>query len=255
MGIYDGLDFKEADEKICSVTTGLVKDNWDSKHPGMIKAEYFLGTTGVNVTGWIPVASPYASKDCGMYMLPEVGSEVVIAFNMGNRNCPIVIGSLWNKKNTLPTETAVEKNTVKRFKSKGGCEIIFNEEKGKEKIEIYTPGKQQITLEDEKQTITIQDKKMKNGVIIQGNDGNVKLFAEKKLMFDVGNTTVLTLDGTGKSVKIATDQITIDASKTIKVKGQNATLEGAQMTIKGTSKLAVQSSGMTQIKGTTVKIN
>ena len=46
-----------AGDRICSVTTGLVKNNWDDKHPGMIQAEYFLGTQGKNVTGWMPVAS------------------------------------------------------------------------------------------------------------------------------------------------------------------------------------------------------
>lgn len=255
MGMFNEWVISGADEKICSVTTGLVKNNWDDGHPGMVKVEYFLGTQGKNVTGWVPVMAPYAYQDCGMYFLPEIGSEVVIAFNMGDRNCPIIIGCLWNKKNKLMKDTASEGNKIKRFKTKGGCEVVFEEEKGKEAIEVHTPANLKIRIEDEKQTITIQDKEKKNGVSIDAKEGSMQLFADKKITVEVGKKAMMTFDGSKNSVTVKADDIKEEATKACALKGQNVQLEGTQMNIKGKSQLSVQSSGMAQIKGATVKIN
>ncbi len=240
---------------VCSIITGLVKENWDDAHPGMVKAEYFLGTAGKNVTGWIPVAVPYAHKDCGLYLLPEIGSEVVIAFHMGNRNCPVVLGCLWNQKNALPANTATKKNTIKRFKSKGGCEVVFEEEKDKEAIEIHTPGGLMFRFDDEKKKILAADGEQKNGISIDAKAGEVKLFGDGKLVLEVGGNAILTLDGKAKSATIKADSIKGDASQSYEVSGQNLKIEGTQTEIKGKSQLNLQSSGMTQVKGATVKIN
>lgn len=242
-------------DRICSVTTGLVKNNWDDKHPGMIQAEYFLGTQGKNVTGWMPVASMYAFNGCGLYFLPEIGSEVVIAFNMGDRNCPIAVGCLWNKKNVIPAETAVEKNIVKRLKTKGGCEVVFVDEKEKESIEIHTPAGFHLRIDDEKKVISIEDKEKKNGICIEAEKGSVKLAADKKMIFEASGKEMLVLDGGRGSVSIKGDDIKEEASKSYAVKGQNVKLEGTQMALKGNSQLNVQSGGVAQIKGSMVKIN
>lgn len=251
--VHDGV--RDADEKVYSITTGLVKNNWDQDHPGMVQAEYFLGTKGSNVTGWIPVAVPYAHKSCGMYVLPEIGTEVVIAFNLGDRNCPVVIGSLWNQENTLPEDTAVENNTVKRFRTKGGCEVVFTEEQGKEAIEIHTPADLRLRIEDENQTVLLADKEQKNGLLIEAADGRVKLCADKNMIFEVGGKEMLTLDANVGSLTIEADDISTKASKSYTIKGQNTALEGAQVSVKGNSQLSIQSGGIAQIKGATVKIN
>lgn len=255
MGMFHEWIVSGADERVCSVTTGLVKNNWDDGHPGMVKVEYFLGTQGKNVTGWLPVAAPYAYEDCGIYLLPEIGSEVVIAFNMGDRNCPVVIGCLWNKKNKLMKDTAVEGNKIKRFKTKGGCEVVFEEEKGKEAIEVHTPASLKLRIEDENQTITIQDKEKKNGILIDAKKGSIELFADKKMTLAVGGKEMFSLDGSKNSVTVKADEIKEETTKSHTVTGQNVKLDGTQIAIKGKSQLSVQSNGMAQFKGATVKIN
>lgn len=244
-----------SDDRIFSVTTALVKENWNKDFPGMVKVEMFLGETGKNVTGWVPVMSPYAGKGYGHYTLPEVGSEVVVAFNMGDRNCPIVIGSLWNDKNALPAETAADKNFVKRFKTKGGCEVIFNDEDKKQKIEVKTPGGFGITIEDEKKTIKIHDKSGKNGITINEEKGTVAITADKKLTFGVGGSDVITLDGSGKSATIKTNTVKIDAAQSFEAKGQSTKIEGATIKVNAQGTLDIASSGMTNVKGSMVKIN
>ena len=255
MGMLGEWVISGADERICSVVTAVVKNNWDSRHPGMVRVEYTIGTAGKNLTGWVPVAMPYAFQDCGLYALPEIGAEVVVAFNMGDRNCPIVIGSLWNRKNAFPKDTAAEGNKVKRFRTKGGCDVVFKEEKGKEAMELHTPGGLAIRMEDGENAITIQDREKKNGIRIGAKAGEITLFADEKIVFEAGGKNMVELAGRSGAVTLKGDDIRAEGTKGLTIKGQNVKLEGTQTDIQGKSRLAVESSGMAQIKGATVKIN
>ena len=89
-GYNSGAD---ADGIINGVVTGTVKENYDKDNPGKVKVELFLGERGLNVTGWIPVMTPYAGNKYGGYALPEVGDEVVVAFLMGDRNSSEACGA------------------------------------------------------------------------------------------------------------------------------------------------------------------
>ncbi len=246
---------KIGEDRVFSVTTALVKENWDKEYPGMIKVEMFLGEAGKNVTGWVPVMSVYGGKNFGYYALPEVGAEVVVAFNMGDRNCPIVIGTLWNNDNTLPPETADEKNLVKRFKTKGGCELIFNDEDKKQKIEVKTPGGFGLSIEDEAKTITLHDSAGKNAITINEENGTLNIKADKKITLSVGGSDIMTLDGSGKAATVKTNNINLEAVQALQLKGQNTKLEGSMIKIDAQGSLEASSGGMTQVKGSMVKIN
>lgn len=257
MKFYDNmLESRRYDsEKEYSVTTGIVKQNWDSEHQGMVKAEFFIGEQGKNVTGWIPVMMPYAGNGYGSYTLPEIGDTVVIAFNRGDRNCPIVIGSLWSKVNALPAETACEKNTVKCFLTKGGCQVLFDDENGKNKIEISTPKKMKVAIEDEKQVITVSDENGNNGIVIDCSKGAVSVNAEKKMQLCAGGGPMITLDGSANSIELKSNKIDLNGSQSLNAKGSNTQLSGSMVTLKGDSTVKLESSGIMQVKGAMVKIN
>ncbi len=256
MGIFDGLTVRQDTAFMGGITTGVVKENWDEEHAGMVKVDIFLGENGKNITGWIPVMTSYGGKDYGMYTLPEVGSEVVIAFNMGDRNCPIVLGSLWNKKNTIPADTAVEKNTIKRFRTKGGHDITFSEEEGKAKLTVTTPNKLTIECDDEQKTISLSDVDGKNKLVVNSKDGNIEIKADKKITLNVGGSDVITVssDGGGK-VDIKAGAVSVNASQKLELKGNNTKVNGAMIDIDGSSQVKVNSSGVTTINGSMVKIN
>lgn len=257
MSLFEELyqnDAQRNDHRLHSVTTGKVVENWDEKHPGMVRVELFLGEEGKNQTDWIRVAQPYAGKGCGSYFLPEVGDEVVLAFHMGDPDNPIVIGSLWNQVDTVPEETAREKNDVKRLKTKGGHELVFTEESGKETLTLHTPGKLTLTMEDEAKTITVSDDGGKNLVTIDGKNGTVTVTAEKKLVLDVGSGG-LTLDGQGKKALLKMDNISIEAGQSLALKGQNVKIEGAMMKVEASGNLEAKAGGILTLKGSMAKIN
>lgn len=248
--------------KIQGIATGIVKENFDKEYQGMVKVEMYLGENGKNVTGWIPVMSSYAGSEYGNYWMPEVGQEVVIGFHFGERDYPIVLGCLWNKKNILPKETANEKNTIKKFTTKGGCQIVFDDEEGKEKIEIGTPEELSITIEDEKKLIQVKDKKGDNTIVMDCDKGTITFQAKTKLEFKVGKEAILTMDD--KEVKIKNKTIEQEGTQKVAISGQNINVSAksnvdiaanANVSVKGNSGVKLNSSGITEVKGSMVKIN
>lgn len=241
--------------EIAGIITGLVKENWDEEHPGMVKVEYFFGESGKNLTGWVPVATPYAGNGYGYYALPEVGTEVVLAFLMGNRNCPIVLGCIWNQENALPSETANENNTIKKLMTKGGCVIEFSEEEEKQQISIKTPKELCVLLNDEDETIQVSDSEGKNGVLMDSKGGTMTLLADKSLEVKVGGDVLLSLGGNPKAVEITGGKITCNADQSLELKSQTVKMEGTSTQIKGQGTLKLEADGTAQIKGAMVQLN
>lgn len=237
------------------VARGIVKENWDSKHPGKVKAELFLGEDGANITGWIPVMTPYAGKNFGSYFLPEVGTEVIVGFTMGDRNCPVVLGCLWNTESPIPEDTADKDNKTKRLKTKGGCEVVITETENKQKIEIKTAQNTGILIDDENSKIRIGDGDKKNGIEIDIKGGVITLEAEKKIVLKAGGSEIGTFDGSGKSVKLESGKIELSAQSDLAAKGQNVKLDGTSVAVSANGSLSIKSNGMTEVKGSMVKIN
>ena len=275
MGLFDEMlndsgGHEGETANVSGVAIGVVKENWNQDHPGMVRVQISLGADGKNLTDWIPVAVPYGGKEFGTYFQPEIGSQVVLAFHLGDINCPIVIGCLWNRTDTLPPDTANEKNTVKLIRTKGGNTISISEESGKEKITVETKGKLKLLLDDENQKISLQDEKADNAVVLDAKGGEMKFSSKKSAVFEMNGKKMLTLDGSANSVTVKAGSISLEADQGLKLKGQTLNQEGsstsikgqdvkiesqAALSLKGTASLKAESSGIAELKGTMVKIN
>lgn len=258
MDIFHDL-FEEKDEKnnFSGIVTGIVKEIYNKSFPGMIKAEIFMTDGTVNVTDWMRIVVPYGGKDKGMYFLPDIGDEVVIAFERGDIARPFVLGVLWNNVDTIPKDSVDEKNNIKKIKTRGGHEIIFDDTEKKEKINIITPKKSTISIDDEKSTITITAKgdNGDNKLELDSKNGNITISAKKKLVLDAADSKAqIIMDGQSKSIKINCDNINLDG-KSIKVKGNNISINGSTTDINASGSLNVKSKGAANIKGSIVKIN
>ncbi len=244
------------DNTIYGLVTGLVKENYNKDHPGMVKVEMFMTDGTLNVTDWIRVIVPYGGKDRGMYFLPEVGDEVAIAFERGDIEKPYVIGSLWNVNvDKIPEKTVAEKNTIKKLKTKGGHEIIFDDKEKKEKLEIITPKKSKIVMDDENSLITISaaGDNGENILKLDSKNGVVTITGKKKIVLDAGGTKI-TIDGSGKKIDIEGNNINLKGTN-IKEEGQAISIKGTKTEISASASLDVKSDGIANIKGSMVKIN
>jgi len=259
LNFYDELlSDKKEDKTYPEVTApgllnAIVKDIWDEKHKGMIKVEYLMGEKNKKTSDWVRVMTPYGGKGFGNYWLPEIGTEVLVGFIHGNMNMPVVLGCLWNDKDKLPEGVASEKNETKTIITKGGNKITFTETQGKETITVNTPKGLKILLDDEKETIHIQDKEKTNGLIMDCKGGTIDLKAKKEISLTIGTKEAIKVDA--NTVKIASGTIQLDAQQSLKMKGQSSSLTGTSVKVKADGELKLQATGMTQLKGSMVKIN
>lgn len=174
----------------------------------------------------------YSGKERGVMFLPEIGDEVVVAFENGDPERPVVLGSLWNGKDLGPrnpyrNQDDIKQNEVKRIITKSGNTIEIIDTSGKEVIDLYTAKKEcSVQLNNENKTITVHSEKD----IISNSPENIKESSMK-----------ITMD--------AVDEINEAAGKKIKINaGVELYLEGPGGSIK------IDASGVT-IQGVLVKIN
>lgn len=130
------------------VVIGRVYDNNDPDKLGRIKIQYFWQAD--NQTFWARMMTPHAGYDRGFYFMPEKGDEVVVAFEDGDPERPIILGCLWNKPDTPPTEDfwggEYPDNNVKRIVTKSGHRIQLVDTPGQNAISIATPTHLKISL-------------------------------------------------------------------------------------------------------------
>jgi len=125
-----------------------VMEHNDPAKLGRIKVQYFWQED--NAAHWARMVSPHAGADRGFMFLPEVGDEVVVGFEDGDIERPIVIGCVWNGVDKAPRQEfwggELESNDVKRIVTKSGHRIQMVDKKGKESIVLATPKELKVSL-------------------------------------------------------------------------------------------------------------
>lgn len=138
------------------VVTAVVTNNQDPDGLNRVKVRFpWLGDD--DESHWARVATPMAGNGRGLYLLPEVDDEVLVAFEHGVVEYPYVIGSLWNGKDRPPESNADGKNNMRTLKSRSGSIIRLNDTDGSEKVEIIgANGGASIVLDLSNNSITIK---------------------------------------------------------------------------------------------------
>jgi phage baseplate assembly protein V len=86
-----------------AVATVVERDN-----NGQVKLNYPWLDASLR-SDWVPVAAPMAGAGRGVFMMPEVGDEVVVGFQQGDLDQPIVLGFMWNGVDQPPAADARER--------------------------------------------------------------------------------------------------------------------------------------------------
>ncbi|THF73420.1 hypothetical protein E6C55_29255 [Cohnella fermenti] len=220
------------------VYIGIVADNKDPENYGRVKLTIPVFDEQ-KTTGWARVATLMAGKERGSLFVPEVGDEVVVAFQMGDLRNPIVIGSLWSSKSKPPAGKD-EKNNIRKLHSRGGHELSFDDTDGDGKLTVKTKKGHTLELLDKSDTLTIKEANGQNSIVIKGGSANeitVKSGETKITINNKGDVEISSM----KSVKLKSTQVTLEASATMDIKA------GAALNLK--------TDGMLTLKGSMVKIN
>jgi len=122
----------------------------DPQRQGQVQVQYYWQEQGQ--TTWIRHLTPYAGADRGLFFRPEVGDEVLVAFEEGDPERPVILGSAWNMSDAIPNEDfwggETHNNDVKRIVTKSGHRISFIDKQGEEAIGIATPTHAKLVLHE-----------------------------------------------------------------------------------------------------------
>lgn len=141
----------------------LVSDLVDPASLGRIAVELpWLGSDGSAVRAWATLLSPYADQDQGFQALPEVGSQVVVAFEAGDPRRPYIVGACWNGVETLP-EAPSAANDKRLIKTRSGSMLVFDDAAAGAKVTLSTPSGHTLELDDQGSSITVTHS---NGTVI-----------------------------------------------------------------------------------------
>ncbi|HLK48654.1 MAG TPA: phage baseplate assembly protein V [Bryobacteraceae bacterium] len=139
------------------VAVAIVRQNKDDSGQGRVKVSYPWHSQPQE-SYWARVAMPMAGKTRGIYFIPEVQDEVLVAFERGDMRFPYVVGSLWNGQDQSPETNADGKNDIRVVRSRKGHKLTFND---------GSKGLVQLELNDGKK-IAIDD----NGIVVDDGNGN-----------------------------------------------------------------------------------
>lgn len=190
------------------VAVAIVRQNKDDSGHGRVKVTYPWHSQP-RESYWARLAMPMTGKERGMYFVPEVDDEVLVAFERGDLRFPYVVGSLWNGKDKSPASNADGKNDLRLIRSRKGHKLTFDDgSKGTVRLEL-NDGKK-LTIDDD--GIVLEDGKG-NSLAIKSNSGELTIQAAQQLT-------------------IKAPKISIEATGTLDVKSNAAlNLRGATVAI------------------------
>ena len=181
------------------VYVALVTDIKDPDGQGRVKVTlpWSPDTGGARYDAWARLAVLMAGKNRGTWFVPDVGDEVLVAFEAGDPRRPYVIGALWNGVDAPPETMDGSGNNYKKVvRSRNGVKITLDDQDGQEKFICETPGGQKITLKDGPGSVEIVDS---NGNSIKLETAGVTVTASAKVTVNAS------------TVAISAGMVTVDA--------------------------------------------
>jgi type VI secretion system secreted protein VgrG len=115
---------------------------------GRVKVQFHWdreGKLNADSSCWLRVAQVWAGKGWGAFFWPRIGHEVVVIFEEGDPDQPLVIGSVYNAENMAPFKLPLRKKLggIKSASVSGTSKenfngIVFFDEKGHEHTSIHS---------------------------------------------------------------------------------------------------------------------
>lgn len=164
---------------------GVVTDRDDPTAQGRLRLS-FPWMNGDQPSAWAPVVAPMAGQDRGLWFMPEVGDEVMVAFEQGDFDHPFVLGYLWNGVDTPPSNEPQERVIV----TPGGHELRFHDKDGAKQVQLKTSSGLKVLLDEVAKTISLETPGM---ISVKLDD----------------TATSLVLSGGGRSISLISGQVQI----------------------------------------------
>jgi hypothetical protein len=221
--IEDAVDKLQG--KFYGVVTGKVINLLDPMSLGRVQVQLpFIDS--IDLSPWARIALPMAGYGHGSYFIPNIGDEVLVAFEHGDVSSPYIIGSLWNAMAPPPLLSPIPQ--IRANRTLAGNQVVFSE---------IPP------------TVTIQNGPTPFGVLPTppSPTGPHQTVTLKPAGVQIFATSVQIVSGTNV-INMTPDGITISSSKNLNLIASGIiNMAGSAININGGSQVSVM--------GTLVKIN
>jgi len=248
-GLASGLGGRAA-RRLAGVVVAQVSDVRDPQRLGRVRLTFPWLSDGY-VSDWARTVQPGAGRDRGALVLPEVGDEVLVAFEHGDVRRPYVVGGLHNGVDTPPEgegpladegSGAVNRRS---FVSRTGQRVDLLDEEG---------ARQGLSLRTGDGTISLVLDATGTELSLR-SDGTVRIEGARGIALDAGSGT---LELRGARVELAaTDGVDVDAgtgSASVSAAGELA-LTGGTARLEGTARATVRGGQSCDVSAALVRIN
>lgn len=193
-----------------------------------------------NQTYWARIATLMAGDGRGSWFMPEVGDEVLVAFEMGKIDHPYVIGFLWSEKDKPPVKDDAIDPSVRRLRTVKNHRIDFDDRDGKERVLVQSQSEHALELSDAEKFVELRS----NGKrLIRLDDQS------PKIEIHTAGTPKIDLDEQGSKITIETAPSKVVLSATsVKIEVGANSIEVSQ------SGITISATGSLMLKGTTVTL-
>jgi type VI secretion system secreted protein VgrG len=113
---------------------------------GRVKVQFFWdrdGSNSLDSSCWVRVAQASAGARFGAHFWPRINQEVVVAFEEGDPDRPLIVGSVYNAANMPPYELAknqtrsgIKTHSTPNGSSQNFNELRFEDKKGQEEVYV-----------------------------------------------------------------------------------------------------------------------
>jgi type VI secretion system secreted protein VgrG len=181
---------------------------------GRVKVQFHWdreGTKNENSSCWIRVAHGWAGKNWGMVHIPRIGQEVVVAFEEGDIDRPLIVGNVYNAEQMPPYDLPANmtQSGVKSRSSKGGSpanfnEIRFEDKKGAEQLYVHAEKNQDTVVEND-QTLDV------------GRDKSDHIHRDKRIVVDRNHDESIGANMTIGVMQNLTETVALNYAETVGV--------------------------------------
>jgi uncharacterized protein involved in type VI secretion and phage assembly len=226
------------------VYVGIVTDNKDPDGKYRVRVRIPSQANG-DASGTSSESTFGAGDNRGMYNMPEVNDEVLLAFENGEVSHGYVVGTLWNKSAKVTDKNADGDNNDRWYRSRTGSMLKFGDKTEETCILVQSSVGHKVFLDD----------KSPGTILVQHSSGNTKItLLEKDIKIESKGDTI-----------VDCDNFKLTAKTNIEMKSGSDTKITASANIKGqaSSNIELQASGMGKfvssgtmtIQGAMVNIN
>jgi phage baseplate assembly protein gpV len=134
---------------------------------------------------------PMAGDRRGTYFMPEVGDEVVVGFDGGNPNMPIILGAVWNNRAPAPDQARPSAdNDVRTIVSRSGHELTFDDTSNAQLVKVKTQGGHELTLDDTPPGKVTLKTRLGSSIELDDSSGTLRITSPVAIMLQSAAVTL-----------------------------------------------------------------